>query len=338
MNVSAIVVNWNGKDLLHSCLLSLAGQTHRELEVVVVDNGSSDGSVEMVKGEFPRVRLKENETNLGFARPNNQGIAEATGEVFFLINNDAEAKPDCLAKLVSALQRDPKAGMAAPKILEYSERRTIDSVGGLFIYPDGMSRGRGRGEEDRGQYDSLREVLLPSACACLYRRAMVEEVGNFDEDFYAYCEDTDLGLRGRLAGWKAVSVPEAVVRHKYSQTGGRYSPLKAFLVERNHIWVAVKNFPAGPLFLSLFYAKWRYFLQAFATFARKGAGGEFAKEHSSGELLGILLKAWWAALLGMPRMLEKRRVIQRKRKVNKAEVRQWFKKYSLSAAELVFKP
>jgi len=338
VNVSAIVVNWNGKDLLHSCLLSLAGQTHRELEVVVVDNGSSDGSVEMVKGEFPRVRLKENETNLGFARPNNQGIAEATGEVFFLINNDAEAKPDCLTKLVSALQRDPKAGMAAPKILEYSERRTIDSVGGLFIYPDGMSRGRGRGEEDRGQYDSLREVLLPSACACLYRRAMVEEVGNFDEDFFAYCEDTDLGLRGRLAGWKAVSVPEAVVRHKYSQTGGRYSPLKAFLVERNHIWVAVKNFPAGPLFLSLFYAKWRYFLQAFAAFARKGAGGEFAKEHSSGELLAILLKAWWAALLGMPRMLEKRRVIQRKRKVNKAEVRQWFKKYSLSAAELVFKP
>ncbi len=338
MNVSAIVVNWNGKDLLHSCLLSLAGQTYRELEVVVVDNGSSDGSVEMVKGEFPRVRLKENETNLGFARPNNQGIAEATGEVFFLINNDAEAEPDCLAKLVSALERDPKAGMAAPKILEYSERRTIDSVGGLFIYPDGMSRGRGRGEEDRGQYDSLREVLLPSACACLYRRAMVEEVGNFDEDFYAYCEDTDLGLRGRLAGWKAVSVPEAVVRHKYSKTGGRYSPLKAFLVERNHIWVAVKNFPAGPLFLSLFYAKWRYFLQALATLARKGAGGEFAKEHSSGELLGILLKAWWAALLGMPRMIQKRGIIQSKRKVSPVEVRRWLRDYRLKASDLVFKP
>jgi GT2 family glycosyltransferase len=166
---------------------------------------------------------------------------------------------------------------------------------------------------------------------------MVEEVGTFDEDFFAYCEDTDLGLRGRLAGWKAVSVPEAVVRHKYSQTGGRYSPLKAFLVERNHVWVAVKCFPAEQLALSWFYALWRYGLQAFAALSRIGAGGEFVREHSGLELLGVLLKAWWAALLGMPRMLEKRGFIQARKKVRASEVRKWLKKYRLSVAELVLK-
>ncbi len=338
MKVSAIVVNWNGKDLLRSCLKSLEGQSHQDLEIIVVDNGSTDGSAEMVRGESPKVRLIENGTNLGFASPNNQGMREATGEAFFLINNDAEAEPGCVTRLVDELEEDLGVGMVAPKIVDHAGGRTIDSVGGLFIYPDGMSRGRGRGEEDRGQYDSLKDMLLPSACACLYRRAMVEEVGNFDEDFYAYCEDTDLGLRGRLAGWKAVSVPDAVVRHRYSKTGGRYSPLKAFLVERNHFWVAVKNFPPGALLLVDFYGLWRYLLQAFAALARKGAAGEFAREHSAVMLIGVLLKAWWAALLGMPRMLEKRRLIQRQRKVSKAEVRKLLKKYRLSAAELIFKP
>lgn len=337
MKVSAIVVNWNGKDLLRSCLQSLVGQSHRELEIVVVDNGSTDGSAEMIQREFPRVHLVMNRTNQGFARPNNQGMAGATGEAFFLINNDAEAERDCLARLVSALEEDPNVGMAAPKILDHADGKTIDSVGGLFIYPDGMSRGRGRGEEDRGQYDSPKEVLVSSACACLYRKAMLEEAGNFDEDFFAYCEDTDLGLRGQLAGWKAVSVPEAVVRHQYSRTGGKYSPLKAFLVERNHIWVVVKTFPAGLWFLSGFYASWRYALQAFAVLTRKGAGGEFARERSSVELLGILLMAWWAALLGIPRMLEKRKLIQAQRKVSRAEVKQLFKNYRLSASQLVFK-
>jgi GT2 family glycosyltransferase len=338
VRASAVVVNWNGKNLLRSCLTSLGHQSHSDLEILVVDNGSTDGSREMVRQEFPKVILIENEANLGFAKPNNQGMARATGEVFFLINNDAEADPECVAKLVAVLEQDSKVGMVASKIIAHGAGKGIDSVGGLFIYPDGMSRGRGRGEEDLGQYDSLKEILMPSACACIYRRAMIEEVGDFDEDFYAYCEDTDLGLRGRLAGWKSVSMPEAVVRHGYSRTAGRYSPLKAFLVERNHIWVIVKDFPTGWLFLSGFYACWRYLLQAFAALARKGSGGEFVKERSSGELLGILLKAWWAAFLGMPRMFQKRATVQAKRKVGAGEVRQWFRDYRLKASELVFKP
>lgn len=338
MRVSAVVVNWNGKNLLRSCLKSLKDQNHWDFEIIVVDNGSTDGSKEMVREEFPGTALIENETNLGFAVPNNQGMASATGEAFFLLNNDAEAEPACVAKLVTVLEKDSKVGMVAPKIITHGDEKTIDSVGGLFIYPDGMSRGRGRGEEDRGQYDSLKEILVPSACACLYRKAMIKEVGNFDEDFYAYCEDTDLGLRGRLAGWKSVSVPEAIVRHRYSRTSGRYSPLKAFLVERNHIWVATKNFPAGWLVLSGFFASWRYLLQVIAAFSRKGLGGEFVRERSSGELLIILFKAWWFALLGIFRILPKRAAIQTQRKVSAAEFSQWFRDYRLKASELVFKP
>lgn len=335
--VSAIVVNWNGKDLLRSCLQSLKLQSHKDLEIIVVDNGSTDGSVEMISREFPEIRLVENTMNLGFSKPNNQGMAHAGGEAFFLINNDAEAEKECLARLVSVLEEDSETGMVAPKIINEADVKIIDSVGGLFIYPDGMSRGRGRGEEDHGQYDGIKEILMPSACACLYRKAMIEEVGNFDEDFYAYCEDTDLGLRARLAGWKAVSAPKAVVHHKYSRTGGKYSPLKAFMVERNHIWVSWKNLPLSLLLLTPFYAKWRYFLQVIATLVRKGAGGEFSKEYSAGKLLGILVKAWWAALIGLPKMLHKRGDIQARRKVNTTEVMRWFRDYRLRAWELVFK-
>lgn len=295
------MVNWNGKDLLRSSLQSLKIQSHKDLEIIVVDNGSTDGSVEMISKEFPGIRLVENSMNLGFARPNNQGMAQAEGESFFLINNDAAAEKECLARLVSALDDDPETGMVAPKIINEADGKIIDSVGGLFIYPDGMSRGRGRGEEDHGQYDGLKEILMPSACACLYRKAMIDEVGNFDEDFYAYCEDTDLGLRGQLAGWKAVSVSNAVVHHKYSKTGGKYSPLKAFLVERNHIWVVWKNLPLSLLLLTPVYAKWRYFLQVIAALVRKGAGGSLSRSIPQVSCSGSWLKLGGRHFWGCPR-------------------------------------
>ena len=122
--------------------------------------------------------------------------------------------------------------MFAPKILSLTDRKIIDNVGQL-LYADGLSRGRGRLEADRGQYDQEEEILLPSGCAMLLRRTMLADIGGFDEDLFAYCDDTDLGLRAQLAGWRCRSVPAAVVYHAYSATTSAYSPLKAFLVERN---------------------------------------------------------------------------------------------------------
>ena len=139
-------------------------------------------------------------------------------------------------------EADPRVGMCASKILTYDDPRVIDSVG-LLLFRDGLGRGRGRLQRDVGAFNKPEDVLLPSGCAALYRRAMLDEIGLFDEAFFMYCEDVDLGLRGRVAGWRCRFVPDAVVRHRYSASAGRYSLRKVFLVERNRIWVMVKYFP-----------------------------------------------------------------------------------------------
>ncbi len=226
--------------------------------------------------------------------------------------------------------------MWAPKILSLDERDVIDSVGGLLIYPDGLAKGRGRLEKDRGQYDS-EEVFIPSACAAVYRKKMLDEIGLFDEDFFAYCEDTDLGMRARLAGWGARGVPEAVVYHYYSGTGGKYTPLKAYLVERNRLWVALKNFPPPILVLAPLYTLWRYIIQTYGIIAKKGAGGRFTEDFSKKKLIGILIRAYVDALKGIPKALDKRKIIQKRRKARNREILRWFERFRLSAKELVLK-
>src|SRR5215472_16689624 len=208
MRISVIVVNWNRCDLLRACLLSLARQTFTDLEVIVVDNGSSDGSAEMVTGEFPAVRLIRNVENRGFCAANNQGFATARGELIALLNNDAEAEPFWLAALAKAFSGNSSIGMAASKILVYADPARIDKAGHL-MYPDGQNRGRGSGETDYGQYDSQQETLWPDGCAAMYRKDMLERIGGFDEDFFAYGDDAELGLRTQIAGWRCIYVPDA---------------------------------------------------------------------------------------------------------------------------------
>ena len=289
---TVIVLNWDGVEILEECLKSLKVQTYSPLEVIVVDNGSTDQSVALVKDKFGDfVRLLQNPTNLGFAGGNNVGIRVANGHYIALLNNDATVDPHWVEELVKAAEANPQVGMFASKIYSFEEPGILDSAGGLLIYPDGLSRGRGRLERDLGQYDKMEEVLLPSGCACLYRRAMLDEIGLFDEDFFAYSDDTDLGLRGRIAGWKCLYVPTAVAYHRYSSTTGRYSPLKAFLAERNRFWVAVKNFPFSVLLLSPGYTLWRMLLHVYAAIAKRGVTGKFMKEYTFGTLLWITLKA-----------------------------------------------
>jgi GT2 family glycosyltransferase len=209
--------------------------------MAAVIGGSLAGCKTLTATSGPGFSLKQE--NLGFAAGNNQGIKKASGEYILTLNNDTVLGKGFFGALAAVAERSSEdTGMWAVKILSFDEQVVIDSVGGLLIYPDGLARGKGRLEIDTGQYDQSGAAFIPSACAGLYRRAMLEEVGLFDEDFFAYCEDTDLGLRARLAGWNTVSVPGAVVYHHYSGTGGRYTPFKAYLVERNRIWVALKNF------------------------------------------------------------------------------------------------
>src|ERR1700719_76914 len=274
--ISVVVVTWNRRDLLRSCLQSLTRQKlEQTFEVVVVDNGSDDGSPEMARQEFaenPAFRLKliRNQANRGFCAGNNQGFAASDSEFVALLNNDAEAEPDWLAALVRAFEGRPEVGMAASKILVHEDPGRIDKVGHL-IYPDGQNRGRGSGELDAGQFNRVEEVLWPDGCAAMYRRAMLDQIGGFDEDFFAYADDAELGLRARIAGWKCLYTPQAVVRHHRSSTLGKDSERRLELIERNRVLLALKLFPWSLLWLNPFY------------FAARRAAGMAAAQRGTGD-------------------------------------------------------
>jgi GT2 family glycosyltransferase len=272
------------------CLESLRSQTFIDFEIIVVDNGSTDGSVEIIRSHFPECLIILNTSNYGFAKGNNQGIKKAKGKYIALLNNDAQAERHWLEELVKVAEEDHRIGMLASKIYLQGSSKVIDNVGHL-IYRDGLNRGRGRLEVDHGQFDQKEEVLFPSGCAALYRRKMLDEIGLFDEDFFPYGDDTDLGLKGRLAGWKCLYVPRAVVYHRYSQSSGSYSPLKAFYVERNRVWIAIKYFPLSLLMKSPFYTLLRFLFQGYGALSGRGAAGKFSQEYSPFHLLRILVKA-----------------------------------------------
>lgn len=335
--VSAIVVNWNGRAHLEGCLSSLLRQSLEGTEIILVDNGSTDGSVDFVRERFgSAVRVIEHSTNLGYGAALNAGIRVARGRYLFVVNNDTELDPGCLGALVAAADQYFNAGSCAPKILSFSDRHVIDNVGHL-LYADGLSRGRGRLEEDRGQYDRDEQILLPSGCAMLLRRAMLADVGLFDEDLFAYCEDTDLGLRACLAGWSCQYVASAVVYHKYSASTSHYSPLKAFLVERNRSWVALKCLPAPLLLMSPVFTALRLAAQGVGALSRRGAAGRFAADHSVGTLIGVFARALVAAARGLPRSWRKRRIVQARRRISYGEALGWITRHGMGLREIALK-
>jgi GT2 family glycosyltransferase len=335
--VSVVIPNLNGKAFLGDCLRSLERQAFKDFEVILVDNGSTDGSVGLVRAEFPWLGLIiENETNLGFAKACNQGIEASSGEYIALLNNDTEAHPAWLAELVKAAELRPEAGMFATKTLFFDRRDVIDTAGHL-MYPDGLNRGRGRLEIDRGQYDSRLDVFFPSGCAALYRKKMLDEIGLFDEHHFAYGDDTDLGIRGRMAGWKCLFVPRAIVYHRYSMTTGEYSPRKVYLVERNRIWIVWKYFPIKNMLASPFYSLLRYCYQVYGVLARKGAAGRFASQYSAWGLVSNVLKAYVDAFRCAPRVSRERKRMMMLRKVSGAEISRWFRDYRMSVREIALK-
>lgn len=334
--VSVIVVNWNGRHHLAECLDSLAAQSYRNFEVVLVDNGSVDGSVDYVRREYPWVKLVPLTDNSGFAEGNNQGLTHSAGDYLVTLNNDTWVDPFWLQGLVSVADAHPEVGMVGCRVCTYIDPERLDSLG-VRICADGMSRGALRG----ARFSALGcpvvvPILLPSACAALYKRTMVERIGFFDSDFFAYCEDTDLGLRGRLAGWGALLATEAVVWHKYSQTGGALSPFKLRLVERNHYWVVLKTFPLPLLALAPFMTIGRFFYQglAFLRGSWRQCGGTKNQGAKPTALIGALLQGIWEALAGTPLMLARRRSFQPERRLSTVQVWKLFRQYRLSFREL----
>jgi GT2 family glycosyltransferase len=336
-SVGVVVVNWNRKKLLQACLDSLARQSHADFEVVVVDNGSTDGSpalVEEMAKTFPvSLRLIANASNLGFCAANNQGIFSMSAELVALLNNDAQAEPGWIEALERVIRSEMDVGMAASKILVWEDPTRIDKCGHL-IYPDGQNRGRGAGQTDHGQFDRVEEVLWPDGCAAMYRRAMLEDVGGFDEDFFAYADDAELGLRARWAGWRCLYTPDAVVRHHRGATLGLGSARRLTLIERNRVLLAMKLFP-----WSLLWANGAFLL------ARIGAG-MWAAVRGRGEMrhypgMGGKFTAALALLRGMaqaipliPAMLHKRRAFGPKRRLNAMQIRRLLLAHRIGLREL----
>lgn len=337
--ISVVVVNWNRRDLLSACLRSLAGQQiDNRFEVVVVDNGSRDNSAEMVRSEFSGVpafllRLICNSENRGFCVANNQGFAASNSDLIALLNNDAEAEPGWLAALAGAFEHRREIGMAASKILVYEDPGRIDKVGHL-IYPDGQNRGRGSGEIDTGQYDALEEVLWPDGCAAMYRREMLDQIGGFDEDFFAYADDAELGLRARIAGWRCLYVPGAVVRHHRGATLGIQSFRRLELIERNRVLLAAKLFPWRLLWVNGAYYLMRLAAGLWAALRGKGEAGKHCGVRGKARILLALLKGDLGALILLPRMLRKRRTISSIRKLTNREVTQLLLHYRIPLRQL----
>jgi GT2 family glycosyltransferase len=235
------VPNWNGMKFIGMCLDSLDQSDFCSYEVIVIDNGSVDGSREMIEKDYPLVRLIKNPENMGFAVACNQGIKAAKGKYISLLNNDIEVESNWLTKLYEGMERHPECGMGTTKMMFLDQRDVFYNAGDLF-HAWSAGGGRGQGEKDIGQYEEEDYVFGACAGAGIYRRDFFEKVGIFDEDFFIFAEDVDINMRGQLQGFKCVYLPKAKVYHIGTATVGLYSDRYIYLCKRNDIFVLIRNY------------------------------------------------------------------------------------------------
>ncbi len=241
--VSVIIVNWNGRELLRPCLVSLAEQSYADFEVIVVDNGSTDGSVTMLHEEFPDVNVIELATNTGFCHANNVGIKVARGAYVALLNNDTKVDPGWLFALTSALADKPCYSFASSRMISMKNPGKIDRVADSFTSA-GFMFGLGSGEDEKGSYEAPFEIFGVCGGAAFFRREVFHTVGLFDERFFAYLEDLDLNWRMAHAGLKGIYIPAAVVFHLGGGTSqGMHNPRVIRRTIRNLWFTMVKNIP-----------------------------------------------------------------------------------------------
>ena len=305
--VSAIVVNWNGKDVLSGCLQSLLKQDYENLESWVSDNGSEDDSQAMVKEFYPSVRLLENGQNLGFGSAVNRVLEKAAGDYFLFLNNDLELASDCIGQLVNLLESDPRIGAAIPKILYHPDGKKpslnnsamINSFGVLVNYT-GIACPNLVGQQDK-------EDLLLTETACggifMFRREVYEQVGGFDEDLFLYHEDHDLSWRIRLGGWKLMVTPKSVCYHHYYFNKGVQ---KFYRSEKNRLHILLKNMECKTLaliFPALVVVELAQIVHALV--------------HG---WLGLKMKSYFEILGQLLRITRKRRLIRSSRKVSDKEI------------------
>jgi GT2 family glycosyltransferase len=241
MDVAVVVPNWNGRRWLEQCLDAVARQTKPVAEIVIVDNGSTDGSVELLASLPTPVRIIELGRNTGFAFAANRGIEAATTESVALINTDVVLTPDWIERVGSVLESDPGLSSVATKMLQMGDEGCLYNAGDI-LRRDGACEQRGRFLPDNGSYDEPMDMFAACAGAALYRREAVLAVGGFDERFFSYMEDVDLGMRLRLAGWRCMYEPVVAV-HAGAGSSWQLNPRLEYWVERNTLLLIAKAFP-----------------------------------------------------------------------------------------------
>jgi len=303
-DVSVVIVTWNGRQHLETCLSAVEAQQDVSVETILVDNGSTDGTAEHVRTRYPWVKLVTLAENRGFAGGNNAGVREARGRFVAFLNNDTSADPRWLRALMSGVDEANGFALVTSRIVYMHDPDTIDSAG------DGVLRWGGAFKRHHGEPASAaavpQEVFGVCGAACMMPRAVFEEVGGFDEDFFASHEDVDLSYRARLRGYRCRYVADAVVRHVGSATLGTVSPFSVFHGQRNLEWMYFKDTP-GSLLLRTLAGHVVYDLAAGVHFARMG-------------MLRPYLRAKAAAVAGLPRMLRKRAAVQRARRVATSDI------------------
>ena len=303
---SVVIPNWNGLRFLPVCLDALAAQTYPNVEVIIADNASTDGSQAFIRDNYPAVVLVELPENRGFTGACNAGMQAARGDYVSLLNNDTEVDPGWVAAIVDAFDRHPDAGIVASKMLLFDRRDHIHTAGDYFTV-DGRAGNRGVWQRDDGQFDAEEYVFSACGGSSAYRRTLLDQIGLLDDDFFFSLEDIDLGWRAQLTGWRCLYTPTAVVYHHLSATGGGVTA--SYYDGRNLIFVLVKNYP---------WALWRRYgglvLRAqlkLAFDALRAWRGAAARARLRGMLAGL-----W----GIWRMWPKRRRIQRMRTVSIEEL------------------
>jgi GT2 family glycosyltransferase len=319
--VTVVVPTLAADETLAACLDSLSRQTFTDFEIVVVDNS---GGRPVQPRE--RVRVISNDRNVGFGAAVNQAFRASNAPFLAVLNDDATAHPRWLEALLAAVEERPDVGLCASQVRMAGDGR-LDSAG-MLLCSDGSSKQRGHLESPES-YARLQETLLPSGAAAFYRREMLDEIGLFDESFFLYCEDTDLGLRARWAGWECLYVPAAVVEHRYSHSAGKASSLKAYYVERNRLYLAVKNFPISDLLLAPFYSAIRYFWHFIFAIQGRGKAADFQRDGNSAAKLPLYVLRAHLALLGhIPALWKQRRAM--KRRFTPKQFQRLVRRYSIS--------
>lgn len=331
MKVSVAIVTFNSESVIEDCLRSLLLQRYKNFEILIYDNSSGDDTCGMIERlNIPFLRLVKGRFNRGFGFGLNRLVEIAGGEIIASLNPDTKVDENWIGEAIRHFE-DKQVGMVSSRVVFKGSPDLLDSAGHL-LYPDGLNRGRGHNKRFSQEFANVEEVAFPSGSAGFYRKDIYLKLGGVDESLFLFGDDTDIGLKFQLSGYKCIYEPNSIVFHEYSHSTGKYSDLKAYFVERNRIKILLKYFPEDLIVKSLYYTLKRVLYHNLSALIDKGSTARYLKSGSIIRLYTLMFRAYVDALLDLPLIMKERREI--KKRVNSNLIRELLKRHSISAREI----